>query len=509
MRLRPGESRGNARFPAVGASSLPLLPPVNGRPAHGGYNLGMSGFRRSVFLLGMTVAVASAQERPNFLFVLVDDLGWSDLGVYGSDLHETPRIDAFAGTAMRFTNAYASSPVCSPTRASILTGKYPAKLRMTVWREAAKRPPLDRKLVPPITSDSLRHEEITIAEVLRPAGYVTIHVGKWHLGTAEHYPQTQGFDYNIGGTLWGAPQTYFYPYSGRRPFAGFRYVPHLEGGSKGEYLTDRLTTEAIRILREERGKPFFLHLAFHTVHTPIEGKPRVAERYRARIRRATRHRNPHLAAMVHSLDENFGRMLDALDELGIGDKTTVILTSDNGGFVNQYDGLQVTDNAPLRSGKGSLYEGGIRVPAIVRWPGITQPGSVSDTPISSIDYYRTILAIAGLAGDRDYNREVDGIDLAPVLRNPRAGTGRSALYFHYPHYYPTTSPVSAVRVGNWKLLRYYEDARVELYNLADDIGERNDLAAERNDLAKSLVKRLEAWWERLGAQHPWPRLAEQ
>ena len=466
----------------------------------------MRELRSAAFLLGVTVTIACAQDRPNFLFVLVDDLGWSDLGVYGSDLHETPRIDAFAETAMRFTNAYSASPVCSPTRASILTGKYPAKVRMTIWREAAGTPPLNRKLVPPTTVDSLPHAEITIAEVLRPAGYVTAHIGKWHLGTAEYYPQTQGFDYNIGGTLWGAPQSFFYPYSGTRPFRGYRYVPHLEGGVDGEYLTDRLTSEAIRILREVGGKPFFLHVAFHTVHTPIEGKPKIADRYRARIGEGMRHRNPHLAAMVHSLDENFGRLLDTLRELGAIDNTVVILTSDNGGFVNQYDGLQVTDNSPLRSGKGSLYEGGIRVPAIIRWPGVTPPSSVNDTPISSVDYYRTILAIAGLEGDKDYNRAVDGINLAPLLSEPSAETDRSALYFHYPHYYTTTTPVSAVRVGDWKLLRYYEDTRVELYNLADDVGERNDLSTKRPEIALALVKRLEAWWERVGAQHPWPRL---
>ena len=448
---------------------------------------------------------SAARERPNFVFLLVDDLGWSDLGIYGSDLHETPRIDQFASTAMRFTNAYAASPVCSPTRASIMTGKHPAKLHMTVWREAAKRPPLNRRLVPPVTADSLPHPELTVAEVLRDAGYITAHVGKWHLGTAEHYAQTQGFDYDIGGTLWGAPQTFFYPYGGSGPFAGLRYVPHLEGGHEGEYLTDRLTTEAIEILRAEGNKPFFLHLAFHTVHTPIEGKPAVAERYRGKIRDGMRHRNPQLAAMVHSLDENVGRVLDTLEDLGIADNTVVVLTSDNGGYVNAYDGMQVTDNSPLRSGKGSLYEGGIRVPAIIRWPGVTAPGSVADTPISSVDYYRTILSIAGLEGDRRYNRTVDGIDLVPVLRDSTAEPDRAALFFHYPHYYATTSPVSAVRVGDWKLLRYYEDASVELYNLSDDIGERRELAGNQPDRAAALLHRLDGWLERVDAQHPSPR----
>ena len=457
----------------------------------------------------LALSSVGAQQQPNFLFILVDDMGWADLGGYGSDLHRTPRIDALAAEGLRFTDAYSASPVCSPTRASIMTGKHPAKLHMTVWREAAKRPPLNRPLLAPITEDSLPHDEVTIAEVLRDAGYMTAHVGKWHLGTAEYYPQTQGFDYNVGGTLWGAPQTFFYPYSGSQTFSGLRYVPHLGGGQEGEYLTDRLTSEAIRILQNERGKPFFMHLAFHTVHTPIEGKPADVDRYRQEIREGMRHRNPHYAAMVHSLDENVGRVLDALDDLGVADHTVVILTSDNGGYVNEFDGMQVTDNFPLRSGKGSLYEGGIRVPAIVRWPGVTQSGAETDVPISSIDYYRTILSVAGLTGDREHNRTVDGIDLTPVLRNPDHTPDRAALYFHYPHYYATTTPVSALRVGHWKLLRYYEDSRTELYDLAEDLGERRNLASEKPEITAALTERLEAWWDRMDAQHPSPRLADR
>lgn len=466
------------------------------------------GFLRRVLPAFLLVSWAGAQQRPNVLFILVDDMGWTDLEGYGSDLHQTPRIDALADQGMRFTSAYSASPVCSPTRASIMTGKHPAKLHMTIWREAAKRPPLNRPLVPPITRDSLPHDEVTIAEVLHDAGYMTAHVGKWHLGTAEYYPQTQGFDYNVGGTLWGAPQTFFYPYSGTQTFSGLRYVPHLGGGQTGEYLTDRLTSEAIRILQNERGKPFFMHLAFHTVHTPIEGKPAVVDRYRQQIRDGMLHRNPQYAAMVHALDENVGRVLDTLDDLGVADNTLVILTSDNGGYINKFDGMQVTDNTPLRSGKGSLYEGGIRVPAIIRWPGVTRPGADSDVPISSIDYYRTILSVAGLPGDREYNRAVDGIDLTPVLRDPDHVPDRAALYFHYPHYYATTSPVSALRVGHWKLLRYYEDSRAELYNLEDDLGERRNLAGEKPEIAAALTERLEAWWAQMGAQHPSPRLTD-
>ena len=469
----------------------------------------MRATRLLALLFGAAAVTAHADAQPNIVFILADDLGWADLGIYGSDLHETPRIDAFARGAMRFTQAYAAAPVCSPTRASILTGKYPAKLGMTIWREAAERPPLSRKLVPPLAADSLPHEELTIAEVLQNGGYVTAHVGKWHLGTAEHYAQTQGFDYDIGGTLWGAPQTFFFPYSGSQTFDGLRYVPHLGGGEDGEYLTDRLTSEAIRILQEEHTKPFFLHLAYHAVHTPIEGKPDIVKRYRERVRDGMRHRNAHYAAMMESLDENVGRLLDTIDALGVARNTVVIFTSDNGGYVGRFRGERVTDNAPLRSGKGSLYEGGIRVPAVIRWPGVTEPGSINRIPISTIDYYRTILSIAGLEGDWNYNRAVDGIDLAPLLRDPTAETARAALFFHYPHYYATTAPVSAVRAADWKLLRYYEESRVELYNLAEDVSEREDLSSDRLEVAKALLHRLETWLDQVDAQHPSPNVGRR
>ena len=460
-------------------------------------------------LLLAPVVLPAQQAQPNIVFILADDLGWADIGVYGSDLHQTPNIDRLATQGVRFTNAYAASPVCTPTRASIMSGKYPARLHMTIWHEASKRPPLDRKVVPPVTVGSLPHEEVTIAEVLHDAGYITAHVGKWHLGTAAFYPQTQGFDYNIGGTFWGAPQTFFYPYSGNgKPFDGFRYVPHLEGGKAGEYLTDRLTDEALEILHDAADKPFFLHLGYHTVHTPIEGKPAVAARYQQRIEKGVHHQNAHYAAMVESLDENVGRVLAKLDQLGIADRTVVIFTSDNGGFVNRYDGKVVTSNHPLRSGKGSLYEGGVRVPAIVRWPGVTREDAVCDEPIITTDYYGTILALTGLSGDRAHNRGVDGINLVPLLKDPKSRLDREALFFHYPHYYPTTSPVSSVRVRDWKLMEYYEDGRLELYNLADDPDEKRNLATAKPAKAKDLRGRLHAWLRSVNAQLPAPNMTE-
>ena len=446
-----------------------------------------------------------AAEKPNVLLILVDDLGWTGLGCYGSDLHETPNIDRFARGAVRFTNAYAAAPVCTPTRASIMTGKSPARLHITVWHESSGEPPkwMRQKLVPPVTEGNLRLTETTLAEMLDAEGYLTAHVGKWHLGDAAHYPENHGFDVHIGGSFWGCPPTFFYPYRGL--FGGareLRYVPGLSFGEEGEYLTDRLTDEALAIIDRAGDQPFFLNMCYYTVHTPIEGKPKLVEYYQKKIMEGMDHDNAHYAAMHHSLDENVGRILAKLDEQGIADNTLVIFTSDNGGFVNNYKGQQVTRNTPLRSGKGSLYEGGVRVPLIIHWPGVTQPGRVCDEPVITTDFYPTIREIAGAAGDEQHNAQVEGISLVPLLKGPDTSLDRDALYFHYPHYYPTTSPVSAVRAGDWKLLEYFEDGHVELYNLADDIAEADDLSIEEPEKAAELRQRLVEWREAVGAQLP-------
>ncbi|NOX54540.1 MAG: sulfatase [Planctomycetes bacterium] len=455
--------------------------------------------------LGAADRAKGVPQKPNFVFLLVDDLGWADLGCYGADLHETPNIDRLAASGMRFTNAYAAAPVCSPTRASILTGKSPARLHMTIWRESSKNRVFNRKLLPPDTVADLPHEEVTIAEALQAAGYVSAHVGKWHLGDFTHYPQTMGFPIAIGGTGWGAPQTFWWPYSGRGRFGNeFRYVPHLEWGKPGEYLTDRLTTEAIHVIERLKDRPFFLYMCWHTVHTPIEGKPELVEKHRRRLKPEFHHQNVEYAAMVESLDQNVGRILAKLDELGLARNTVVFLTSDNGGYINRFRNRQVTSNAPLRSGKGSLYEGGVRVPLIVRWPKHVPAGSVCRTPVISDDFYPTILQLAGIEGDPKHNATVDGKSLAPVLRNPQVRLDRDTLYWHYPHYYPTTSPVSAIRQGDWKLLHYYEDDRIELYNLAEDLGERTNLADKKPDVAQRLKQQLAAWLNSVEAQFPRP-----
>jgi arylsulfatase A-like enzyme len=449
-----------------------------------------------------TAAAAAASPPPNVVFILADDLGWSDLGCYGADLHETPRIDQLAREGVRFTQAYAM-PVCSPTRAAILTGRHAARLGMTIWRENALNPPGDGKLLPPPAIADLPQREVTLAEALKAAGYLTFHVGKWHLGDATHSPETQGFDLNIGGTHWGAPATYFHPFRGPSGQAReFRYVPGLGVGKPGDYLPDRLTDEALKLIDAAGDRPFFLNLWFHVPHTPMDGKTNLVEKYRARIKPGLRRQNPDYAALVESLDENVGRVLTRLQERNLAGRTLVIFASDNGGYVNQHRGRQVTDNSPLRSGKGSLYEGGIRVPLIVRLPGLTPPDTVCAEPVISMDFFPTILELCGISGKVRPAGPLDGLSLATLLGQPRSSLNREALFFHFPHYYPTTTPVSAVRAGDWKLLEYFEDNHVELYNLRDDPGEQRDLADRDIARAEQLRAVLREWRTAVGARLP-------
>lgn len=451
------------------------------------------------------VCAAENEPSPNIVFILADDLGWADLACYGSDLHETPNLDRLANQGVRFTDAYSASPVCTPTRASIMTGKHPARLHMTIWRESALNRG-NRQLLEPVCLDSLPTVETTVAELLKDAGYYNVHLGKWHVGRAEGYPQAHGFHRNIGGTLWGAPQTFWYPFNGDAYFRDWRYVPDLEPSQEGAYLTDVLTDKAIDVIEEQaaNGQPFYVNLWFHTVHTPIEGKPELVEYYENKITDDHVQRNPHYAAMVHSLDENVGRVLEKIDELGIGEKTLVVFSSDNGGFINTcklHRDLQVANNTPLRSGKGSCYEGGVRVPLIIRGPGVA-PGNECTTPVYSCDLFPTMLDAARV--DARPDGPIDGLSLFPLLQDPKSKLDRDALYFHYPHYYQTTSPVSAIRQGDWKLLEYYEDGRTELYNLAENPGESTNQASDNPKLAKQLQSELHQWRMRVGALHPEP-----
>ena len=451
----------------------------------------------------------SGERRPNFVVFLVDDLGWTDLGCYGSDFYETPNIDQLAADGVRFTHGYAACTVCSPTRAALLTGLYPARTRVTDWIPGQSRP--RAKLKPPEWTMKLEHRYTTLAEALGAAGYRTAHVGKWHLMPRyepevmmDFAPERHGFERNVGGNEWGAPGSYYHPYE--RPDR--RVSPLPEGGSEGDYLTDRLTDEALRILEDFREEPFLLYFPYYTVHTPIQAKAADLERFQGRVDPARRHRNPDYAAMLAALDRSVGRVREGLAELGIADDTVIVFTGDNGGLDRKgRDGRMghPTENDPLREGKGSAYEGGVRTPTIYYWPGVTPAGTVSEEPVITVDIYPTVLEIAGVAGDPAHNAVVDGVSLAGILGDPGAGLGRRALFWHYPHYHAGGStPHSAVRDGDWRLVHFYEDGRAELYNLADDVGEEHDLAAEMPEKAAEMLARLDAWRAEVDAQPPVP-----
>jgi len=437
------------------------------------------------YLAGAWARSAMAKEKeappkkPNFVFFLVDDLGWRDVGCYGTKFYETPNIDRLAREGMRFTDAYAACPVCSPTRASILTGKYPARLNLTDWipGQREKNP----KLLVPKFNQELPLEEVTIAEALKAAGYACASIGKWHLGGEPYYPDKQGFDLNVGGTAKGQPPRYFSPYG----------IPTLADGPKGEYLTDRLADEAEKFIEQNRDRPFFLYLPHFAVHTPIQGKKDIVTKYAAKTPDGDQ-KNATYAAMIESVDQSVGRVMKKLDALGLADRTVVFFMSDNGGLAG------VTSNAPLRAGKGTLYEGGVREPMIVKWSGVIKPGTTASTPVTSTDFYPTILEMAGLPPKPE--QHVDGLSLMPLLKE-RGPLRRDTLYWHYPHYHRTT-PAGALRHGDWKLIEYFEDGRLELYNLRDDIGEKNDLATAMPEKVRELQKMLADWRRTVSAQMP-------
>ena len=435
-------------------------------------------------------AEPAAAAKPNFVFILVDDLGWADVGCFGSKFYETPNIDRLAAQGMRFTDAYAACPVCSPTRASIMTGKYPARLHLTDWIAGEGDSP-QHQLKIPEWRKFLPLEEVTVAEALRPAGYVSASIGKWHLGGPEYYPQHQGFDVNVAGSDAGHPASYFWPYEGKS-----NTVPGLkEGGREGEYLTDRLTDEAEKFLEQSRDKPFFLYFAHYAVHTPLMAKPELLAKYQAKTP-VDAQKNAVYATMVEGVDLSVGRILRKLEALGLSERTVVVFMSDNGGLWPHS-----TSNAPLRAGKCFPYEGGAREALIVKWPGVTKPGATCKTPVCSIDFFPTLLEIAGAKPPV----AVDGLSLVPLLRQT-GSLVRPALFWHYPHYWSgnLVRPAGMVRAGDWKLIEFYEDMRVELYNLKDDLGEARDLAKDKPEKADELRRLLHAWRKDVDAQMPSP-----
>ncbi len=459
-------------------------------------------------------AAQPAARPPNIVLILVDDLGAVDLSGYGSRYIETPHLDALARQGMKFTQAYAACAVCSPTRAAILTGRYPARLGITDWIHYGARErqaeqlgrhlegyvhARGRALDTPINGAFLPHAEVTLAELLQPLGYRTCHIGKWHLGGTRWLPESQGFEQNIGGTRYGAPGSYYDPFPKQDTYPRTA----IKARKSGEYLTDREGEEAEAFIRAHRDEPFFLYMAHYAVHAPIQPRKDLLKKYQEKPI-TTKQRCPEYATMVESVDQAVGRILAVLDELKLADQTLVIFTSDNGGASHvRCHGVPATDNSPFRRGKGFPYEGGIREPLIVRWPGHVPAGTVEDTPVCSIDLLPTIAAVTGAKPPTD--RVIDGVSLWPLLT--RTGKlARTTLYWHFPHYWWGTNvrPYSIIRDGDWKLIHFYETGRDELYHLATDLGEQHDLAAREPERAARLRRKLEAWLDAVHAKRPRP-----
>ncbi len=447
---------------------------------------------------------ASAQVRPaapklNVVLILADDLGWTDLACFGSDFHETPHLDRLAREGMKFTQNYSACTVCSPTRAALMTGKYPARLHITDWIPGLM--PDNPKLLVPDWSKQLPLAETTIAKVFKSAGYRTASIGKWHLGDEEFYPEKHGFDVNIAGLNAGSPPTYFSPWR----------IKTITDGRDGDYLTDRLGEEAAGLIEKWRDQPFLLYLPHFAVHTPIQGRADLVAKYQQKLKPGLRHNNPAYAAMVESLDSAVGRVLTKLDELKLAERTLVAFTADNGGLITR----GVTTNAPLRLGKASAYEGGVRVPAIVRWPGVTKPGSSNNTPVITMDWLPTLLEAAGLGVPASAGRmppeggtpSTDGVSLVPLLRGTGTLPARD-LFWHYPHHQHYqlggAMPYGAIRRGDFKLVEHFNEMKVELYNLREDLSESRDLAAAQPQKVAELRDRLHAWRKEVGAQMPTP-----
>jgi arylsulfatase A-like enzyme len=424
-------------------------------------------------------------KKPNIIFILADDLGWAELGCYGNKFNETPNLDKMASRGMRFTQAYAAAPVCSPYRAALMTGQYPARIGITDYLR-----PNDPK--------HLSIDYVTIAEMLRQAGYSTGIIGKWHLtgyanhGAREISPDLQGFDEvmvsenrGIGGG------SYFHPYHFNREIQ-----KRLPGK---EFLVDRCNLEAIEFIDRHKDTPFFLYLSHYAVHTRLLGKDELVAKYEnkpgAGKGNRARFNNPHLAAQLESIDEGVGMIMDKLDELGITDNTILVFTSDNGGED------RVTSNAPLRAGKSTLYEGGIREPLIIRWPKVVKPGCLCKTPMCNIDFYPTFCRITGCRPHK--SQLLDGVSILPLLKNPKAKTSRNTFYWHYPlkkpHFLGGRS-AGAIRKGNFKLIEFFDTGQMELYNLAEDISEQHNLAEDLPSKAAELQKLLAKWRIEVGAK---------
>jgi len=435
-------------------------------------------------VLSGSLSTVADEKNLHVLLIMTDDMGWMDLHCQGNPVLRTPRIDGLAEQGTRFTQAYAAAPVCSPTRAALMTGLAPARLQITQHGSDGKQFwPDDRQVQPPPTSATLPLETTTLAERLRNAGYATGFFGKWHLGREKTFwPSAQGFDVNVGGCGLGGPPTYFDPYR----------IPALPPRASGEYLTDRLADEVITFMRREHNRPMFVCLWTYNPHYPFEAPEELTQHYRGQEGRGLK--NPVYGGQIEATDRAVGRVLEELDTLEISEQTLVIFTSDNGGWSG------ATDNRPLRKGKGYLYEGGLRVPLIIRWPGVTATGVINNTPVISMDLTATILDAAGVSLSQE--EQLDGESLRPLFANETLH--RDALYFHYPHFafHQNNRPGSAIRQGRYKLILRYDDDSVELYDLVEDTSETRNLAVAKPELTYQLKSRLMQWLQETNAGLP-------
>ncbi|MCL5271679.1 MAG: sulfatase [bacterium] len=461
-------------------------------------------------------AGAGGKRLPNIVFILADDLGWRDTSLYGSTFYRSPHIDALARRGMMFTDAYAASPFCSPTRGSIMTGLWPARTGVT---SAVCHVPQDKldasvkkkgnpafKAIDTDSATRLKLDYITLAEALKTAGYRTGHFGKWHLGHPPYDPQHQGFDVDVPHTPLAWPPSYMSPWK-------WPEGVNIDSGKPGEHIEDRMSSEAVKFIRENKDRPFFLNYWAFSVHTPLGAKPELLEKYRGLIDPANPQRDPMMAAMVESFDDAVGTLTKTLDELGLTDDTIIIFTSDNGGLMYAgAENLPATNNAPLRGGKGNLHEGGTREPLVVVWPGVVKGGARSGEVVQSIDYYPTIIDMLGLKPAAE--QKFDGISIVPALKGGKLD--REAIFCLFPHNaaFVGQLPAAYVRKGDWKLIRYFFDGakqadgtyahRYELFDLKWDIGERNNLADEKPELVKKLDALIDGYLKDSGAVLPVP-----
>ncbi len=464
----------------------------------------------ALLLIVLNPLKLTANERPNFVFILVDDLGYMDIGANNPEtFYETPNVDRLAREGVRFTQGYAANPVCSPTRYSIMTGKYPSRVDATNFFSGRRA----GKFKPAPLNDRMPLEEVTLAETMQQHGYKTAFLGKWHLGPSEEFwPEHQGFDVNVGGHVRGMPKSYFSPYKN----------PRLDDGLEGEHLTERLTNETLGLIEKFKDDPFFLYLAFYTVHTPLQAPKDLVEKYRLKAEalsgkpefadeeqvfpnageRKVRILQKHAtyAAMVESMDTSVGRILKKLKELGIDDETVVCFFSDNGGLSTSEG--SPTSNLPYRGGKGWVYEGGIREPMIIKWPQSGQKNVVRGEPVISVDFYPTMMEIAGFEPSTD--QLLDGVSLVPLLRGKHLEARN--LYWHYPHYSNQGGfPGGAIRDGNYKLIERYEDGRTHLYDIDSDPGELNDIASEKPAQVAAMKRQLHTWYKTVDAKFLQPK----